>query len=198
MQIDFVVKAKHGIIYDYVQKHGLTIKQLAEQIGIRYSTLCDLINFKYAPKYPDKAPAVIKVCELLKCLPDDICPPELTREIRKSLGKRMVIKRQVELTALPEPQMYALEAGDEYNPEQIAMRAEEDMDESLRNTLRTLTPKEEKVLRLRFGIDEKSDHTLAEVGKDFKITREGIRQIEAKALKKLRHPIRSNNLKSFI
>ncbi|MDW7644999.1 MAG: RNA polymerase sigma factor RpoD [Desulfuromonadales bacterium] len=64
--------------------------------------------------------------------------------------------------------------------------------------LSTLTPREEKVLRMRFGIGEKSDHTLEEVGQDFAVTRERIRQIEAKALRKLRHPSRSKRLKSFV
>lgn len=67
-----------------------------------------------------------------------------------------------------------------------------------RRVLATLTPREEKVLRMRFGIGEKSDHTLEEVGQDFEVTRERIRQIEAKALRKLRHPSRSKRLKSFV
>ncbi len=67
-----------------------------------------------------------------------------------------------------------------------------------RKVLSTLTPREEKVLRMRFGIGEKSDHTLEEVGQDFEVTRERIRQIEAKALRKLRHPSRSKKLRSFI
>ena len=63
--------------------------------------------------------------------------------------------------------------------------------------LASLTPREEKVLRMRFGIGEKSDHTLEEVGQDFNVTRERIRQIEAKALRKLRHPSRSKRLRGF-
>jgi len=70
--------------------------------------------------------------------------------------------------------------------------------EQTRRVLRTLTPREEKVLRMRFGIGEKADHTLEEVGRDFSVTRERIRQIEAKALRKLRHPSRSRKLKSFM
>ena len=70
--------------------------------------------------------------------------------------------------------------------------------EQTRKVLATLTPREEKVLRMRFGIGEKADHTLEEVGQDFAVTRERIRQIEAKALRKLRHPTRSRKLKNFI
>lgn len=72
------------------------------------------------------------------------------------------------------------------------------LSEQTRKVLATLTPREEKVLRMRFGIGEASDHTLEEVGQDFNVTRERIRQIEAKALRKLRHPSRSKRLKAFI
>ncbi|MEZ4750706.1 MAG: RNA polymerase sigma factor RpoD [Bdellovibrionota bacterium] len=72
------------------------------------------------------------------------------------------------------------------------------LSEQTRRVLSTLTPREEKVLRMRFGIGESSDHTLEEVGQDFNVTRERIRQIEAKALRKLRHPSRSKRLKAFI
>lgn len=70
--------------------------------------------------------------------------------------------------------------------------------EQTRRVLATLTPREEKVLRMRFGIGEKSDHTLEEVGQNFDVTRERIRQIEAKALRKLRHPSRSKRLRGFV
>ncbi len=72
------------------------------------------------------------------------------------------------------------------------------LQEQTRKVLATLTPREEKVLRMRFGIGEKSDHTLEEVGQDFDVTRERIRQIEAKALRKLRHPSRSKRLRAFV
>ena len=70
--------------------------------------------------------------------------------------------------------------------------------ESTRGVLGSLTAREAKVLRMRFGIDMNTDHTLEEVGKQFDVTRERIRQIEAKALRKLRHPTRSDHLRSFI
>ena len=72
------------------------------------------------------------------------------------------------------------------------------LSEQTRSILSTLTPREEKVLRMRFGIGEKSDHTLEEVGQDFFVTRERIRQIEAKALRKLRHPSRAKLLKTYL
>ncbi|MRR55962.1 MAG: RNA polymerase sigma factor RpoD [Deltaproteobacteria bacterium] len=72
------------------------------------------------------------------------------------------------------------------------------LSEQTARVLSSLTPREEKVLRMRFGIGEKSDHTLEEVGQNFEVTRERIRQIEAKALRKLRHPSRSKKLKSFV
>ncbi len=70
--------------------------------------------------------------------------------------------------------------------------------ETVREVLAGLTPREAKVLRMRFGIDMNTDHTLEEVGKQFDVTRERIRQIEAKALRKLRHPTRSEQLRSFL
>ena len=72
------------------------------------------------------------------------------------------------------------------------------MKEQLKDVLDTLTPREEKVLRLRFGLDDGHQRTLEEVGKEFQVTRERIRQIEAKALRKLRHPSRSKKLKDYL
>ena len=72
------------------------------------------------------------------------------------------------------------------------------LSEATQQILASLTPREAKVLRMRFGIDMNTDHTLEEVGKQFDVTRERIRQIEAKALRKLRHPSRANYLRSFL
>ena len=75
---------------------------------------------------------------------------------------------------------------------------DEGLSEATKQVLESLTPREAKVLRMRFGIEMNTDHTLEEVGKQFDVTRERIRQIEAKALRKLRHPSRSKQLKSFL
>lgn len=88
-----------------------------------------------------------------------------------------------------------IENENEYSPSDTV--AYNDLKERVREVLKTLTPREEKVLKMRFGIDVASEHTLEEVGKDFSVTRERIRQIEVKALRKLRHPSRSKKLLSF-
>jgi len=92
--------------------------------------------------------------------------------------------------------------GDFIEDKNMALPTENAVTHSLEDTaqkvLATLTPREERVLRMRFGIGEHSDHTLEEVGQDFDVTRERIRQIEAKALRKLRHPSRSKRLEAFI
>ena len=75
---------------------------------------------------------------------------------------------------------------------------QENLKEQTTQILSSLTPREERVLRMRFGIGMNTDHTLEEVGQQFSVTRERIRQIEAKALRKLKHPSRSRKLKSFL
>ncbi len=88
-----------------------------------------------------------------------------------------------------------IENENEFSPSESIANA--DLKERVREVLKTLTPREEKVLKMRFGIDVASEHTLEEVGKDFSVTRERIRQIEVKALRKLRHPSRCKKLLTF-
>ena len=87
---------------------------------------------------------------------------------------------------------------DHHNDSPIASATASNLTEATRDMLSSLTEREEKVLRMRFGIDMNTDHTLEEVGKQFDVTRERIRQIEAKALRKLKHPSRSALLKAFL
>jgi RNA polymerase primary sigma factor len=86
---------------------------------------------------------------------------------------------------------------DKHSESPVETAVKVNLSEQIRKALATLTPREERVLRMRFGIGEKRDHTLEEVGRDFNVTRERIRQIEARALNKLRHPIRRRNLEAF-
>ena len=89
-----------------------------------------------------------------------------------------------------------IEDGNVLSPVECA--TSEGLREATTEVLEGLTAREAKVLRMRFGIDMNTDHTLEEVGKQFDVTRERIRQIEAKALRKLRHPTRSDQLRSFL
>ena len=89
-----------------------------------------------------------------------------------------------------------IEDGNAMTPAEAALHT--GMQDIVKDVLDSLTPREAKVLRMRFGIEMTTDHTLEEVGKQFDVTRERIRQIEAKALRKLRHPSRSEKLKSFL
>jgi RNA polymerase primary sigma factor len=122
-------------------------------------------------------------------------PPEKIREIMKISQEPVSLE-----TPIGEEEDSHL--GD-FIPDDVTMSPQDAaaftmLKEQLSDVLETLTPREEKVLRLRFGLDDGRQRTLEEVGKEFKVTRERIRQIEAKALRKLRHPSRSKKLKDFM
>jgi RNA polymerase primary sigma factor len=132
-------------------------------------------------------------------------PEELAKKLRMPLEKvRKVLKISKEPVSLEKP------VGDEEDsslgdfiedtkalaPLEQAIKS--NLSEATTKILSTLTPREERVLRMRFGVGMNTDHTLEEVGLQFSVTRERIRQIEAKALRKLKHPSRSKQLKSFL
>ena len=132
-------------------------------------------------------------------------PEELAQKLRMPLDKvRKVLKISKEPVSLEKP------VGDEEDsslgdfiedtkalaPLEQAIKS--NLGEATTKILSTLTPREERVLRMRFGVGMNTDHTLEEVGLQFSVTRERIRQIEAKALRKLKHPSRSKQLKSFL
>jgi RNA polymerase primary sigma factor len=132
-------------------------------------------------------------------------PEEIAEKMELPLDKvRKVLKIAKEPISLETPigEEEDSHLGDFIEDKQIVSPSEavinSNLSEQTRRVLATLTPREEKVLRMRFGIGEKSDHTLEEVGQDFEVTRERIRQIEAKALRKLRHPSRAKKLRSFL
>jgi RNA polymerase primary sigma factor len=124
-------------------------------------------------------------------------PEEIAEKMELPLDKvRKVLKIAKEPISLETPIGDFIEDKSVLSPSEAVINM--NLADQTRKVLKTLTPREEKVLRMRFGIGEKSDHTLEEVGQDFEVTRERIRQIEAKALRKLRHPSRSKQLKSFV
>ncbi len=132
-------------------------------------------------------------------------PEEIAEKMEVSLDKvRRVLKIAREPISLETPigEEEDSHLGDFIEDKKFMIPSEAavsmNLSQQTRRVLATLTPREEKVLRMRFGIGEKADHTLEEVGRDFAVTRERIRQIEAKALRKLRHPTRSKKLKHFL
>ena len=132
-------------------------------------------------------------------------PEELSARMDLPVEKvRKVMKIAIEPISLETPigEEEDSHLGDFLENKSVALPTESIVSSSLteqtQRTLATLTSREEKILRMRFGIGEKSDHTLEQVGQSFNVTRERIRQIEAKALKKLRHPSRSKKLRTFV
>jgi RNA polymerase primary sigma factor len=131
-------------------------------------------------------------------------PEELAKKLAMPLDKvRKVLKIAKEPVSLETPVGDEEDSnlGDFIEDKNALIPVDAAIQSGLRNTttkiLATLTPREERVLRMRFGIGMNTDHTLEEVGQQFSVTRERIRQIEAKALRKLKHPSRSRQLKSF-
>jgi RNA polymerase primary sigma factor len=132
-------------------------------------------------------------------------PEELGEKMEMPVDKvRMVLKIAKEPISLETPVGEEEDShlgdfirdGNAVNPQEAVI--DESLSDQTRQVLATLAPREERVLQMRFGIGERANHTLEEVGQDFDVTRERIRQIEAKALRKLRHPSRSRVLKGFI
>jgi len=142
---------------------------------------------------------------LVQVLGREPAPEELSEQLELPLEKvRQVLKIAREPISLETPVGEEddsslsdfIEDPNAVNPQDAVIHS--NLAQQTRDVLATLAPREARVLKMRFGIDERSNHTLEEVGQDFEVTRERIRQIEAKALRKLRHPSRSRMLKSFL
>jgi RNA polymerase primary sigma factor len=142
---------------------------------------------------------------LVQLLGREPSPEELAEKMEMPLDKvRMVLKVAKEPISLETPVGEEedshlgdfIEDKSSVNPQDAVIHG--DLEDQTRRVLATLAPREERVIKMRFGIGERANHTLEEVGQDFDVTRERIRQIEAKALRKLRHPSRSRSLKSFV
>ena len=143
--------------------------------------------------------------QILNELGREPTPEEIAERLHMPLDKvRKVLKIAKEPISLESPigDEDDSHLGDFIEDKNIAQPVDAAVNSNLRETttlvLASLTPREERVLRMRFGIGMNTDHTLEEVGQQFAVTRERIRQIEAKALRKLKHPSRSRKLKSFL
>jgi RNA polymerase primary sigma factor len=143
--------------------------------------------------------------QLVQELGREPSPEEIAEKMDMSLEKvRKVMKIAREPISLEAPigeeedNHYGDFLEDKTHSAPIDVVSNKSLSDQTKKILSTLSPREEKVLRMRFGIGERTDHTLEEVGQSFDVTRERIRQIEAKALRKLRHPCRSKKLKAFV
>jgi RNA polymerase primary sigma factor len=149
--------------------------------------------------------AVRATRHLVQMLGREPSPEELAERMEMPLEKvRMVLKIAKEPISLETPVGEEEDSAlGDFIPDHNATSPQdavvnENLADQTRRVLATLAPREERVLKMRFGIGERANHTLEEVGQDFEVTRERIRQIEAKALRKLRHPSRSRLLKAFV
>lgn len=201
------IKIKNNLLYRAIKDAGFkTIKDFCKKTEISYQMTCHLITMRISPiskVYRSKRTKkengvfiqhVYKICNALNKTPSDLfsqChidydgPGKTTTEIgKKEIDSYLEMTRQNNL----------LECDDFTDKIDI----EQNLPTIIDQQLNTLTPREAKVIRMRFGIDMNSDYTLEEIGKQFDVNRERIRQIEAKALRKLRHHSRSKKLVEFI
>jgi RNA polymerase sigma factor (sigma-70 family) len=158
--------------------------KLAKKLGVPYAQMLDLINLKIEPvdKHGDWLPSVIKLAELTNTMPVELFSdaqyyPLDVNVAQFEMGQEEVMQL-LNNTHAPDPS------------EAIEYR---EMQQGIDDVLDSLTPREAEVLRLRFGIDGK-EHTMEEVGQVYGVSRERVRQLEAKALRKLRHPARADIL----
>ena len=190
------VTVRNNLIIKAIKDFGYTnLNNFAKATGVSISGLYGLVNLMEPPigvkgEFSKSAQALM---EVLGACPSELWTDEqLTLRLDSNRTERVMSKEALQITLQSSARSLI---GLDY-PEQEMV--EEDMTRIMKDKLDSLTPREAKILRLRFGFDDTPAHTLEEVGKIFKVTREQIRHIEARALRKLRHPARSDDLKQFI
>lgn len=190
------VTVRNNLILKAIKDFGYTnLNNFAKANGVSITGLYSLVNLM-EPPVGVKGEFIKPAKELMEVL--GACPSELwtdeqlTLRLDSNRTERVMSKEALQITLQSNARSLI---GLDY-PEQEMV--EEDMTRVMKDKLDSLTPREAKILRLRFGFDGTQAHTLEEIGKIFKVTREQIRHIEARALRKLRHPTRSDELKQFI
>jgi RNA polymerase sigma factor (sigma-70 family) len=182
-KISLSIKPKIGIIYDYMHKNKISLKQMSEILDVGYQWLWGVINFRYIPK-TDEGPSTRKLLDYFGCQFKDIFP---TTELKKIAGE-YVLTREI-------PQENILSWGSD-EMKQISYKhdfTKVDLEVDMEEALNALPQRDKDVLRLRYI----ENMELLEVGKELGITRERVRQIEARAFRRLKHPSRRKNLEGY-
>lgn len=193
MEDDLLVisRFKNALLYDAIMQIYPSVTEFCRVHGISATRLGTIINLKISPKTiaGEWKPVSLKLADILGFSTEELFPDSLYRlELPKSIQRTY---KSVEVLSLQEAAQLRLPSADMGVDEEI-FRAQEG--KVITEALTTLTPQEEQVLRMRFGLDGQGEHTLQEVGDKFGRNRERIRSIEVKALRKLRHPNRARKL----
>jgi RNA polymerase sigma factor (sigma-70 family) len=195
-EFNIKVTVRNNLILQAIRKQGYTnLNKFSKECEVSIGGLYDLVNLKEAPLNSDgefSKPAK-ELMEALGACPVELWTDEqLNMRLRSNTVERELSKESLQIALQSNARSLI---GFDY-PEQKLV--EEDMTKVMTDKLDSLTPRQRKVLQLRFGLDGCAEHTLEEVGSMFKITGAAIRMIEAKALRLMRHPSRSDDLKQFI
>lgn len=193
-RLKFVIK--NNLILTAIEAMGYTnLGQFAKCEGMSLGGLYDLINLKKAPIGIDGefSKHAKELMEVLGACPTDLWTEEqLTLSLRKNSEERHLSKEALRVALRSDARSLI---GLDYPEQEIA---EKEAVQAVHEALDSLTPREAQVLSLRFGLGKEDEHSLEEVGEKFKVNRERIRQIEARALRHMRHPSRSEKLRTLL
>lgn len=187
------VSVKNNRLHKMRTEAGLTVGQLREKTGVNLGTYAKLVGLRLSPKTKKgkwRIP-VKRLAKFFKCCEEDLFPPNLESVINPSASKEVRADEIAQLCA-PQEQLRLMAP----DPEQVIIG--EEVKHALYDELGTLTAREETVIRMRFGLGDEKESTLEEIGKHFGVGRQRIREIEAKALHKLRHPARAKKITETI
>lgn len=197
---------KHGILYAAVSQHG-SMKALAKFLGISVTAVCWWVNLRNYPRRAFNSPSVFQrarerkqydtILAKIDTSLDDCWPPEVRQFIDNTAELKSLIFEQTQEVPMerltgPIMQRLTVDGGAERQMET------KELQERMQQVLKTLSYREREIIKLRYGLDNGPTYTLEEVGHIFKLNKERIRQIEAKAMCKLQQPSRSEELIGFI